>query len=339
MTNYLGVEFAKIIRLKSLGMSMVPVIGALSVHGDLSFYDFIVLFFIGILINAVGFMLNDLIDIKRDSESSDFSERPLVKGILPTIFVKKLIVLFIVVALLSATLYFQNLFALLVLMLGSGFGILYDIYSKKIYGVDIFLAAAFALFCLFGMLTQTSRLFNFNIILLLLVFFQILYFNIIEGGLKDAYADSSTKAKTLAVKFGVGTIPEVRIPLKFRLVALGLEGIVFILTISPFLFIPNIYQFEFWFISLGFIVAIGVSYAITMFKMLTINIFQRDNLRFMIGAQELKRYLNYLGILSLIAGFLWPIILIGVPILWALVWMFLFKILYHQPLPRTSKLL
>ena len=44
MINNFGVEFAKLIRLKSLGMSMVPVIGAISVNIYLSFHDFIVLF-------------------------------------------------------------------------------------------------------------------------------------------------------------------------------------------------------------------------------------------------------------------------------------------------------
>jgi len=339
MINNFGVEFAKLIRLKSLGMSMIPVIGAISVNVDLSFHDFIVLFFIGILINAVGFMLNDLIDIKRDKESPDFLERSLVKGFLTNRFVKRVIVFFIFLTLFSAILYFQNFIALLVLLIGSGLGIIYDIYGKKIYGSDIFLAMAFALFCLFGMLTQSLKLSNLSIILILLVFFQVLYFNVIEGGLKDAYIDRNTKSKTIAVKFGVVTVPEVRVPLKFKLLAIALEGIVFCLAISPFLLIPKIYHFEFWFISLGFIVTIGISFIFTMLKMFNINFFQRDIIRYIIGVQELKRYLNYLGFLSVITGFLWPIILISVPILWALVWMFLFKFLYRHPLPRTSKLL
>lgn len=339
MTNNFGVEFAKLIRLKSLGMSMIPVIGAVSVIVNLSLNDFIVLFFIGVLINAVGFILNDFIDRKRDKVSPDFIDRPLVKGILTTIFVRRIVVFFILITLFSAILYFQNLIALLVLIIGSGFGILYNIYGKKIYGSDILLASAFALFCLFGMLTQSLKLSYFNIILLLLVFFQVLYFNVIEGGLKDAYNDRNTKAKTIAVKLGVVTVPEVRISLKFKLLAIVLEGIVFCLVISPFLLIPKIYQFEFWFISLGFILAIGLSFVFTMFKMLNIKIFQRNIIQYIIGIQELKRYLNYLSILSVITGVLWPIILIIVPFLWALGWMFVFKFLYRHPLPRTSKLL
>ena len=339
MTNYLGVEYAKLIRLKSLGMSMIPVIGALSVSGDLFIRDFILLFFIGVLINATGFMLNDLIDRNRDEVSPDFEDRPMVQSILSPQLVSKLIVFFILITLITVILYFQNLLALLALIIGSGFGILYDIFGKKIYGSDILLASAFASFCLFGMLTQSGKLSSYNIILILLIFFQVLYFNVIEGGLKDAYNDRKTGAKTIAVKLEVRIIPEIKIPTKFKILALVLESIIFGLIISLFLFVTRIYEFRYWFITIIFLLIIGLSFNYTMFKMLNMKKFQRNIIRDMIGKQELKRYLIYLGLLTMITGFLWPVLLILIPVLWALVWMFIFKVMYHCPLPRTSRLL
>jgi len=254
--------------------------------------------------------------------------------------VKKLIIFFFLIVVLTVILYFQNIFALIALLIGSGFGILYDLFGKKIYGSDFLLASAFASFYIFGTLTQSNDFSSFNIIFILLIFFQVLYFNMIEGGLKDAYNDYKTGAKTIASRMGVKTKPKIIVPNNFKFIAIFLDSIIICLIISPFLFIQTIYEFGYWFIPLVFLLLVIVNSNYTMFRMLYMKKFQRDVLQKIIGIQELSRFFIYLGLLVLLTkSFLWSVFLILIPILWALIWMLIFKLIFHQSLPRTSKLL
>ena len=59
-------EFAKLIRLQSLGVSTPPVVGALTITGkDLQAGDFFVIFIIGLLSQIFGFVLRPVRKVGR----------------------------------------------------------------------------------------------------------------------------------------------------------------------------------------------------------------------------------------------------------------------------------
>ena len=74
-------EIAVLIRIQQLGTSITAVIGGLTVKGfNLDFFDFLLLFIIGMIVNIGGQVHNDIIDYDIDKRSKELKERPLVKG-------------------------------------------------------------------------------------------------------------------------------------------------------------------------------------------------------------------------------------------------------------------
>ena len=81
MKNKTIKEYTKLFRIQVLGTSVTAVIGALTVKGlALEISDFIILFIMGAIGTAAGYIFNDICDIEIDKLSDESKERPLVKG-------------------------------------------------------------------------------------------------------------------------------------------------------------------------------------------------------------------------------------------------------------------
>ena len=97
-------------------------------------------------------------------------------------------------------------------------GAVYNIYGKRIPGMDAFLAAWAFLYFLAGARTG-GPLHPEQWVFALLAGLQIFFNNGIEGGMKDAVTDEKAGARTMAVVMGVsGSASGLRIPLSFKCV-------------------------------------------------------------------------------------------------------------------------
>jgi len=331
-------EYSKLMRLKAMGVSNVAIFGALSVSGVIELHHFLLLFFIGVAFNILGFVLNDYIDIEIDKKSEDLSDRPLVKGTITKESALRL-VFFLYILIFLLAIIFWDLLSLVTLFIALILGTIYDCYGKKFLFSDIILAASIAFFCIFGALTISPKIGMLTVIIVILIFTHVLFFNIIEGGLKDAYTDQKIKARTAAVYMGVKTKPDIYIPKSFKAFAVILESTSAIIVFLPFLIIPKIYRFEFWYIQVILLIILTVSLFLTMYKMLNMKSFDRDKIRTEIVKQEAKRYIITAVILIGVTGFFWPIILILLPFIWAFIWFLIFKFIFHEKLARASRLL
>jgi 4-hydroxybenzoate polyprenyltransferase len=327
-------EYARLIRLKAMGVSTIAVVGALSSKGALDIQDFFVLFFMGILFNILGFVLNDYIDYHIDKQSEDLSNRPLVKGIISRRTALIISILCCLLLFVIAFIFYNNFLPIFFLTIAIVLGIIYDIFGKKFIGSDIFLSASIAFFYLFGVVTISDNIEIYHVLISAIYFTHVLYFNIIEGGFKDADTDKSSGAKTTASHIGVKNRPIVYVPMKFKVLSLSIESTsVFFLLISFFI-ISSKHPFAFWYIQLVILLILIISLYVTSTKMLNLEKFDRKKVAITITKQEVKRYITIPVILIGFADIFWIIIVLFLPT----IWYFTYTICFHEK-PFKSKML
>ncbi len=334
-----AVEYAKLLRLKSMGISNVAVFGALSVTGSLELHHFLLLFLIGVAFNILGFVLNDYFDVKIDKTSMDLFERPLVKGTVSSRSALRISLILYLFIFILALFFFRDLLSLLMLTLAVIFGTIYDCYGKSFLVSELILAGAMSLFCLFGAFTVSSNFGLLTWIIVFLVFVHVLFLIVVEGGLKDADNDRKSESKTAAVYLGVKTKPEMSIPISFKALAIFIESCAAFIVFLPFLIIQDVFNFEFWYIQVIVLLLVTGSLFVTIIRMLNMKSFDREKIRNVIVEQEAKRYIIIVIILMGVTGFLWSLILILIPFIWAFIWFLIFKFIFHEKLPRVSRLL
>jgi len=329
-------EYAKLMRLKAMGVSTIAIFGALSVNGTLEINHLIVLFAIGVFFNILGFVLNDYIDYDIDIHSNGTSERPLVKG---TISRKTALLISFICYIFIFSLpliFFRDIFSLLILFASVSLGSIYDCLGKRFLGSDFILAASIALFCLYGAATVSPHNFSmFSLILCSIIFMHVLFFNIIEGGFKDVDNDRKSGALTTAVRLGVKTDPKIFIPNRFVALAISIELTSACLVFLPFIILSESYNFEYWILQVFVLLILTVSLFLTLFKMLRLKTFDRKIVRRIITKQEITRYIVAAVLLMSLAGVLWSITLILLPI----VWYFIFAFLLYDKSYRGSRML
>ena len=222
-------EFLKLFRLQTgATTALAPVIGylimAAQTNYEVQIITLVVLFIIGILMHIFEFVLNEYIDLDVDRRSPDLKEKPLVKGSVSPLAALVVVIVAMTLSYLMAILFFFDLWTMIFLTLAFEFGAIYDIFGKRFAGSDFMLALWIFFFCLFGASTISH---NFTAILILVAglgFFQILFNNAIEGGLKDSDHDASAGAKTLANSLGVQVINgKPVIPTQFKVVSYAIK--------------------------------------------------------------------------------------------------------------------
>lgn len=245
-------EYLKLARsFNAVLTGISPVMGAIAMQ-QYDLFTLFILFIIGFLGHTFGFVFNDIIDYNIDKTSSEITDRPLISG---TISPRKawvfamlcLIIAFIIASILAINP--RMLFALPpnnylpVFILGaSAFSIaLYDLISKKFPMMDILVAIGIFFFILYGASTQVTTLSQITPIawfVCILGSIQVLFMQIVAGGLKDIENDFNEGARTTAIRLGVRMKNGLLVISKtFKAVAYGLQFInvvfVFILLILP----------------------------------------------------------------------------------------------------------
>ncbi len=311
--------YAKLLRIPGIGgLAMPPVVGAITV-GVMDIYSLIIIFIIGALASLYGFILNDFADIEVDKLSKELQEKPLVSGEIPRNNAIMISVLCILFAYLFIFILWHGkiiddfkLAAFLCIFIAGLLGSIYDLYGKKIIGSDFLVAISVAFVFLFGALAfGRPNIMTWSIFIL--TFNNILHMNAIEGGLKDADHDYKLNVKNIALSSGVKVIgKKITIPSVFKVFSLSIRLFSVILVFVPFLMFGYDY-------SLMQIILLVIGVILVLYfsiKLLSVKIFERDNIRKLIAIQSFVRYslipLMLISIIGLFASFL----LIVLPIVW-----------------------
>ena len=152
--------YAKLLRLPGIGALGIPaVIGALTV-GVTDLYNLILVFIIGAIACVYGFVLNDYADIELDQLVDVLHKKPLVSGevskkgaLITTIFLMLLAFLFISILWYGLTIDTYKIMAILCIIIAGFLGSIYDLYGKRIVGLDFLVALSVAFIFLFGALS------------------------------------------------------------------------------------------------------------------------------------------------------------------------------------------
>jgi 4-hydroxybenzoate polyprenyltransferase len=319
-------EFAILIRIQQVGASVTPIIGALSVKGNaLDIPTAFLLLIIAMIINIGGQVFNDLCDYNIDKQSTELKNRPLVKGTF-SLFEAKIIILanlFLVLAIIFY--FFLSIYAILTILIGFLFGTLYNLYSKKIPGADLFLSLSLSLFFLFGAIVVTDNFQGFQdisvttLILFFLVFIHVFLMDALGGGLKDAENDRKSGAKTIAVTLGVRANKHLYIPISYKIIMLLFEFFTIILTAILYIIIHR----EYHIVQLIVIILLLIGIISTNMRMLSMKLFDRKRIKYINRNHELFGYILVPMILINSTGIIWFIFLIAFPLLWFIIFNFI----------------
>ena len=212
-------EYAKLARAFNLTLTaLAPVMGALAM-GEHTLWRLAALFLLGAGAHIFGFVLNDYMDTRIDRLSKDLGERPLVSGsITPRgalAFALSGLGLMMALGILLTGVSFWPIVALL---MAAGFATLYNMVSKDAPGMDFLVAGAVGFLCLFGSISVSLDIGPMAVVTASLAFLQVMFMNVVAGGLKDIDHDSAGGGRTLAVAYGcrvVGKGRRLEVPLRF----------------------------------------------------------------------------------------------------------------------------
>ena len=197
-------------------------------------------------------------------------------------------------------------------------GTLYNIFSKKLPGSDVFLSSTMALFCLFGALAVSDsnhglqELDVLTWVIVMIVFVHVLIMNIMEGGLKDAENDRKAGAKTLAIYLGVKTDKKMYVPSSFKTVIIFFKIITVVLISLPFLF----YKLNFSILQIILMIVFIMWMLFSTIKLLNIKTFDRKKIGFHVRNHELASYGLVPIMLMEFIGLSWTLFLILFPFIW-----------------------
>ncbi|HVQ01625.1 MAG TPA: UbiA family prenyltransferase [Candidatus Thermoplasmatota archaeon] len=285
-------NYLEISRLFNMGLTGVaPVLGALSMFTthSLTYLQLFVLFVIGCLAHAYGFVLNDIFDVPVDRLSKDLSLRPLVKGSITfrraTIFAFGCLILsFLLSRLFFFTNQSQYLMIALILLIAYLLATVYDALSKKYPGMDLFVASAVFFLILFGAATiGTPTLFAWTVAFI--GGLQVLFMNMINGAIKDIDHDKDGSARTLAIWLGAKVHAGVmELPLSFKTTGYLIEIVRTVLVFAPFvlpILQPMLWRPQIW--QLALLVLFEALTFVSIYRLFSIKAFNRARIRKGIG--------------------------------------------------------
>ena len=291
-------EYLKLARSFNAVLTAVsPVMGAIAMEQ----YDILILtllFLIGFFGHTYGFVLNDIMDYKIDKTSKEISDRPLISG---TISIKKAWIFAISSMAISFIVGFyiafssQKYFPIILLVFSAIFVTIYNLISKKLPAMDIFVSLGVFIAILYGASTVVNSI---NIsklawIVCILGFIQVLFMQFIAGGMKDIENDFKSGARTLAIHLGVRVDNgKLKITNSFKSLAYGMELIDLVVVFLPFFIvweIDNLTNFQYIQWILIFIIWAIMFYL--SFKLLSMKVFKREKARKLIGSHYMVNFM------------------------------------------------
>jgi 4-hydroxybenzoate polyprenyltransferase len=292
-------EYLKLARsFNAVLTGISPVLGAIAM-GHFNVLDLFLLLLVGFLGHTFGFVFNDIIDYKIDKTSKEISDRPLLSG---TITIKNAWIFALLTIIIAFIIAFSicylnnNYFPIILLVISAIFIIIYDLTSKKLVGMDIFVALGVFFLILYGTATSINNLNEITQlawIVCVLGSIQVLFMQFIAGGLKDIENDYQRGAKSIAIKLGVRIVDgSLKISSKFKALAYGIQLIDLIVVFLPFFFIWNIkeltiLQYIQWII----IAFIGIIMFYLSYKLLSMKRFERMKARKYIGSHYMINFM------------------------------------------------
>jgi len=330
-------EYLRLFRFHAVSMeTTIILIGAL-IMGQRDLLLLFVVFLIGLFGHICGYVLNDYADLEVDKKSHELKEKPLVSGIIPK---NNALIIAFIAALVSYILtifFFRYLQTILLLGLATILTITYNFYGKKIPGSDVIVAGTIAVFFLIGASSISMPFTNLVYIVCLIFFFDVVFINIVEGGLKDVDHDYLSRAKTLATVTGVKVKDGKLITTgKFLAVAYTIR-VIYIFMIILLGFEPKI---DIWLSnsSIKIIVEIIATIFIILiilgsYKFLSLKIFDRSKMKRLYGGINAATGVLLIVMLYPILGLEITLFLLLFPITWYTVFN---TILYGKPMqPRV----
>ncbi len=314
-------EYLKLARsFNAVLTGISPVMGAIAMQQ----YDLIVLFtlfIVGFSGHTFGFVFNDIIDYKIDKGSKEISDRPLISGTISLrnawIFALAFILFaFIVASLISYI--SSNYFPLIILFISATCIIVYDLISKKFPFMDILVALGIFFFILYGAATQVETLSQITYIawfVCILGSIQVLFMQIVAGGLKDIENDYHSGAKTAAVALGV-RVAEKKLHTSrlFQLLAFFIQSVNILLAFIPFFIFDQFSSLDFLRIIQWLLLGlIGTIMFYLSYKLMNMGRFNRKKARTYIGSHYMINFA--LVPILLMALNPWSIILIFFPMI------------------------
>jgi 4-hydroxybenzoate polyprenyltransferase len=276
---------------------MSPVMGAIALRQ----YDIVtlfLLFLVGFFGHTFGFAFNDIIDYNIDKSSKEISDRPLVSG---TISMRKawifsfisMGIAFVIALYLAIST--THLYSLVILAVSAFFIILYDLVSKKVLLTDFFVALGIFFLVMYGASITVPSLSDFTAlawVVCTLAAVQVLFMQLIAGGMKDIENDYRHGAHTVAIHMGVRVVEgKLIVSRSYKALSYGLQlidlGVVFL----PFFLgwtspIDPLYQDIQWIV----LILVGVLMFFLSHQLLTMKQFERRKARVYIGSHYMINF-------------------------------------------------
>lgn len=231
-------EYLKLSRSFNAGLTAIaPVLGALS-NGEYALEHLVLFFLVGFFGHCYGFSLNDIIDYRIDRLSGELTDRPLISGTisLRSAWIFTILMLALSLSIAGIIAFIYAAFTPLIFLVFSALSVtIYDLISKRMPAMDIFVALGILLLILYGAFTVNPTLGELTVVVASLGTLQVLFMQFIAGGLKDAEHDYLGNARTLAIKLGVRVHNKTMvIPGRFKALAHIIQGIYLCFLFYPF---------------------------------------------------------------------------------------------------------
>jgi 4-hydroxybenzoate polyprenyltransferase len=313
-------EYLSLFRIQTAAATAsAPLLGGL-IMGQRDVSHLTILFIIGLLCHIYGFVLNEYIDVEVDKKSIDLKKKPLVSGSITRNQALFIVIISILCGYALIGFFYRSIYTVSFFSLALLFGGLYDIYGKKITGMDFVLAGSLFFICIMGASTIST---DFNVliyIVCIIYFFQILYNNAVEGGLKDVDHDGIGGTKTLALAMGVNVKLGV---LQITKTFAGFAYVLRFIFLGLLVLLGSQPQLDFWYYSNVFQLIIIVLFTVvflgTLSGFLKSEKFDRSRLKKLFSIHEITSYFMLIIVLSTLFDLWITLALLLLPALWYLV--------------------
>ena len=305
-------EYLKLARSFNLALTAVgPVLAALAM-GEGNTLRLLMLFFVGAGAHIWGFVLNDYIDMRIDSLSGELRQRPLVSGTIAPraalTFALSGLGMMLVVGYLSMsvssslnpsaeTLVFGRPRVMAILVMAAVLATIYNLISKHLPGMDIFVASAVFFLCVFGAASTAGdimRVSRLGWVVCTLGGLEVLFMNIVAGGLKDIDHDSKGGGRTVAVALGCtvrGKDDSLTISQPFRALAYLLQALFLLVLFLPFALGLIAISPSWTVVMIAVLAALSAAMLWTSHLLLDQTQFRRDRMRKYIGTHYILNYI------------------------------------------------
>ena len=335
-------EYLKLARsFNAVLTGIAPAIGAIAVE-QYQFSYLLLLSLVGFFGHTYGFVLNDIIDYHIDKSSKEIHDRPLISGTISIrnawIFaIISMSAAFVIASLLA---YLTNqYFPLIILLISGGFITLYDMTSKKFPYTDLFVAIGLFLLILYGAfygpapIQIITDIPSIVWIVCILGFIQVLFMQIVAGGMKDIENDFKRNAHTIAIQLGVRIEQsQLSVSRAFKGLAYSIQLVDILVVFTPFIIITRfqeqtILQYVQWLLLL----IIGIIMFLLSHQLLSMIQFNRQRARRLIGSHYVINYMLVPILLMTVTP--WTILLVFLPALGFI----LSNLILHQTImqPKT----